>query len=777
MKLPSINYKQREALAKVNPMDYLRIGNAKAQGLQTVGKLVGDAGEAYYQQESVTQMQTGELIYNESLDGLQQNLKPYKLNEDTGESEGVWLNGQGDFEKQEREIRQAALDKMTTPLAKKLFNERADRNLNQRRRTNTSQLLGFQKEHNVATLQTGIDRYVAAKNYEAAIELTAQAELVGTISESVSYRQAKKLVYEKLNYDYGTDISNIESEKQLIDYRKRIKGSALEDVDVTKNIAKAESVILNKNRASMDDVIQAVEGEPDGSPSKAYAAGQAALGRLQRKSAEQLGGDEDFKKDVYFAAKQVLDRYYIKSVVGSQVLADRLKNERDYTSGKTVATSKFNEVALSDKFLRNKFNYTPKGKKDYTLNFNNEDPSLNAVSDEDFLTNKLGKADLYVTYVEEQGNQVPLLENKINAALTSNNGELAHGAAAIAYKIGQTKPSALYAMGKKNNMSIINTQVELSGEGFDGLDDAIKVLKQYSAVSPEERKIRIGNAGDNNKFLEDNFDTAFKKFYPDPNSVWYAPDTSPAAKRKYMNSVRRSFDTQLVINNGDQAKALQATLIASKEKWSTSTVNGSAELMEFAPETVQPNIVKDNTDDWRRVQAVSELTAAYPSANIDFDTLRFEAVQRFDMNKPAWKAYAESDGMTVSLGLIAFDEKLSPKYIEQEQNIKDEEAANLRMEERNRKRVEWDRETPPDKRISLDSGRGPTGNPYGEDPSKQGAIGKAITSYGKGQRAMKTNPATKKELADLAAARIARRKTKAEKARAALKGTARFGIK
>jgi len=498
MKLPSINYKQREALAKVDPMDYLRIGNAKAQGLKTVGKLVGDAGEAYYKQESVTQMQTGLLNYNESLDELQQNLKSYTVNEDTGKNEGVWLNGQTSFEKQEREIRQVALEQATTPLAKKLINEAADRNLNQRKRINTTQLLGFQKEHNVAVLQTGIDRNVKSKNYEAAKEHVVQAGLVDTISESETFKKIKELTYEQTNYNYATEVDSIQTEAQLIKYREDVNGSFLKDSDKNKNIAAGETVILNKNRKSMDDAIQAVANDTDGTPLKAYAAGQAALDTLKRKSAEQLGGDEEFKKDVYFAAKQVLKRYYEGAVKGSQVLSDRDAKKRNYQEGLTVATSKFNITALSDSFLLDKFNYTAKNSKDYTLNFNNEDPSLNAVSDEDFLTNKLGKADLYVSFVERTGNQVPLLENKINAALTSNNGELAHGAASVAYKIGQSKPSALYAAGKKNNMSIINTQMELLGKGADGAEDAIKTLKQYNAVSPEEKIIRIGSAGDNN---------------------------------------------------------------------------------------------------------------------------------------------------------------------------------------------------------------------------------------------------------------------------------------
>jgi hypothetical protein len=741
MKLPSINYKQREALAKVDPMSYLRIGNAKAQGLKAVGKLVGDAGEAYYQQESVTQMQSSLLNYNESLDELQQNLKPYTANEGTGKNEGVWLNGQDDFAKQERDIRQVALDNATTPLAKKLINERADRNLNQRKRTNTSQLLGFKKEHDVAALQTSIDRYAKAKNYDAAMEAVAQAALVGTVGDSVAQTQIEKLMYEKINFEYATEVEDIVSEKDLIDYRERVNSSFLKNTDKTKNIAGAESVILNKNRKSMDDVIQAVASDKEGTPLKAYAAGEAELDRLKRKSAEQLGGDEDFKKDVYFAAKEVLARYYETEVKGSQVLNDRFKNERDYATGKSVATSKFNEIALSDNFLRNKFRYTPKGKKDYTLNFNNKDPSLNAVSDEEFLTNRLGYADLYVSYVEKQGNQVPLLENKINAALTSNNGELANGAAAISYKIGQTKPSALYAMGKKNNMSIINTQMELLGKGFDGIDEAIKTLKQYNAVSPEEKIIRIGNAGDNNKFFEDNFDAIFEKVYPDPKSVPYWFDVTPATKRKYMNAVQRSMETQLVINNGDQAKALQAAIITSKEKWSTSTVNGVSELMEFAPEDVMPNEVPNNTDIWRREQVISDFKAQGSTLNINYDTLKVEAVQRFDKNNPAWKATAEVDGMIVSLGLVTFDEAKSPVAIEQKQEIADQKAANLRTEERNKKRVEWDKENPVgSRRINVRSGvRVRTSvktNPYGSDPSKQNPVGKFISGYGKGSKAI-----------------------------------------
>ncbi len=730
MKLPSINYKQRAALAKVDPMDYLRIGNAKAQGLKTVGKLVEDAGEAYYKQESVTQMQTGELTYNESLDGIQQNLKPLVVNEETGKNEGAWLNGQKDFSQQEREIRQASLDKMTTPLAKKLFNERADRNLNQRKRTNTTQLLGFQKEHNVAILQTGIDRYVKAKNYEAAIDLVGQAFAVDTIKEGAAVKQVIELRYEKTNYDYAVEVDGIDSEKQLIQYRKNINNSYLKDVDKNKNIAAAETVILNKNRKSMDDVIQAVANDTDGTPLKAYAAGQAALDALKRKSAEQLGGDEDFKQDVYFSAKQVLERYYTKTVKGYQVLSDRDTKKRDYLEGRAVATSKFNVTALSDSFLIDKFNYTAKGASDYTRNFKNEDPSLNAVSDEDFLTNKLGKGDLYASFVERTGNQVPVLENTLNAALTSNNGELAYGAAAIAYKIGQAKPSALYAAGKKNNMSIINTQMELLGKGFDGIESAIETLKLYNKVSPEERVARIGNAGDNNKFFEDNFDNIIEKVYPDPNSSWYSMDSFPAAKRKYINSVKRSMETQLVINNGDQAKALQAAIITSKEKWSTSNVNGTYELMEFAPETITPNTVKDNTDTWRRDQITSELKAAFPDSGIDYDTLQIEAVQRFDKNNPAYKATATVDGMTISLGLVSFDETKSPKYIEQQQSIKDEKAANLRTEERNKNRIKWDKETPP----SMRGGRG-NRNPYGVDPSKQTPIGKFVADFGKGSSA------------------------------------------
>jgi len=728
MKLPNIQYQQRAATAKVDPRSYVRLGEAKA----SISKAVGDAAQEYYEQDAVSEMQASELNYNELMDDMQMNQSPSVLNSETGKREGAWVNGRKNFEQDEREIRQTVLEGMDNRMGKKLFNERANKRFSDRRNSNNARLIGLKKENDLATLQTVVDSNMGDKRFEPAREAIVQAAVVGTISETQAQSQIKKIFYEEKYYNFGLESDEVGSGKDLNKFREKVGSSSLKETDKKRLTAKADMQIIDANLGEMNSTIQDVESSDGGTPAKAYAAGRKRLDKIMRTSAKTLGGDESFKQRIYIANKIILDQYNVK-VQKQAVLDKRQKNQNDYTKGYIGASPNNNEVAYSDNFLRPVMGYKRSGKSGYDNDYENPDPDNRAVTKDEFLSNANGVFDKYVSYAAKNGHQVQEMRSLLNTALTDKNGEQSILAAKGIYKLYKANPTSIFSDGKSDNMGMVATQIELAGGGEGSYKKAVSIMRKYNSLSKDERDALVGSKKDNDEYFDSKYEEVLEKLYPDSSLF----SSAPATQRKYRLLARKSFNTQLSINNGIQSEALAATLMTMKTSWATSNTSGDEELMQNSPEaTVIEGTHKGGG--WLRRQGLAVVEKKFPKA--DTDTLRFEGVEKFDKQNPLYNMYIKVDGMDRLAGIIRFNRTKTPEYKAEKKQKEAEEKANFKNEEDNRLREEWNLENPKevrerDKAEMTASGRGiEAGNPYGEDPSRLSPIGKAVKGFSEGMK-------------------------------------------
>lgn len=736
MKLPNIQYQQRKPLARIDPSMYVALGRAQAQAAEAIGaagESVGKVVQDVYDRESVSQMQDAYLNYSEQMDKYSQEQTSYAENEDTGESEGSWVNGTQRFDNYERDLRDTLSKKLTSPLARRLFAEKVNVQNVQNKKMNNAQLGTWQKEHEIAGVHTRLNRQVDNKKFGDARDTVVEAMTVGTISEVEAAKQVEAINYEEKNHNYSVGVDLIQTPQDAIDYRGKVEGSGLKPADINRHLGAVDDILINNFQAKMNNVILEAENV-NGSKVEGYSAGRAYLDSVMRTKANKLGGDNKFKEMVVSTSNTILNRY--KSAVEKQTVEGlRIKRMNDLEAGNIIAGPDYNETEYADVFNTKYMNWQVDGKTGYIKDFKNPDPNQRAVKDSEFLNNDKGIMNRFVDYSAEGGHMPNTQRATIRAALTHGNSEQGIQAVAGISSLWRKNPFAVYRNGENDDFADIAVYSEMMGGTEDTNKNALNLWRKTNSMSKEMRDGFVGSRKDNDTFFEDNIDASLDKQFGQKDTAFYNfwSNTTPVMRQKFKVSARMAMNKFLPAYEGSKEQALNAALISMKGSYGTVLgVNGDFSIMHNSPNDAVVNGNK-NGGKWIPQQLEADVKKNF-GEDIDMDGVYIEAVERFNANDPAYQVYQKTDdGMVRSLGVTKFDYTVSKEYLDNQAELTKEQEANKRIAHVARLREEWELENPPETRARTKMGI--EVNPYGKG-SEQGIFGKAITGQARGRKAM-----------------------------------------
>ena len=735
MKLPNIQYKQRKPLARIDPSMYVALGRAQAQAAEAIGsagKAVGDVVQGVYDRESVSQMQDGYLNYSEKMDEYQQQQKSQTQNEDTGESEGSWINGTQRYDNYERDLRDTISKKLSSPLARRLFADKVSVQNVQNKKVNNAQLGKWQKEHEIAGVHTRLNRQVDNKKFDDARATVIEARTVDTIGELEAAKQLIAINYEEKNHNYSVGVDLIVTPQDAINYRKEVEVSGLKGPDINRHLGAVDDNLINNFQAKMNNVILEAENV-NGSKVEGYNAGRTYLDSVMRTKADKLGGDNKFKEMVVSTSNTILNRY--KGAVEKQTVeGKRIKRMNDLEAGFIKAGPDYNEVAYADIFNKKYMNYQVDGKTGYRKDFRNPDPTQRAVTDKEFLDNDKGVMNRFVDYSADGGHMPNTGRATIRAALTHGDSEQGVQAVAGINALWRKNPFAVYRNGENDDFADIAVYSEMMGGTEDTNQNALNLWRKTNSMSKEMRDGFVGGRKENDEFFDDNIDTSLDKQFGQKDTAFYNfwSNTTPVMRQDFKVRARKLMDKYLPAYEGGRAQALNAALLSLKGSYGATGVNGEFSIMRNSPNDAVVNGNK-NGGEWLRQQLEADVKENF-GEDIDMDGVYIEAVERFNANDPAYQVYQKTDdGMVRSLGVTKFDYTVSKEYLDNQAELTKEQEANKRIAHVARLREEWELENPPETRERTKMGI--EVNPYGKG-SEQGVFGKALTGQARGTRAM-----------------------------------------
>lgn len=714
---------------------YVALGRAQAQAAEAIGaagEAVGDVVQDVYDRESVSQMQDAYLNYSEQMDAYSQQQKSYAVNEDTGESEGSWINGTQRFNNYERDLRDTLSKKLSSPLARRLFADKVSVQNVQNKKVNNAQLGTWQKEHEIAGIHTRLNRQVDNKKFDDARATVVEAVTVGSMRETEGAKQLIGINYEEKNHNWSVGVDLVETPEDANKYRKDVEGSGLKDVDINRHLGALDDNLINNFQAKMNNVILEAENV-NGSKAEGYNAGRAYLDSVMRTKAPELGGDNKFKEMVVSTSNTILNRY--KQAVEKQTVeSKRIKRMNDLQVGNIIAGPKLNVVEYDDGFNLNVLNYKVDGKTGYIKDYDNPDPNQRALKDSEFLNNQNGAMTQFIDYSAAGGHIPKTGAAIIDAAILygdSKQGVQAVNAISLMYR---NSPTVLHRGNENKDFSDIATYVEMSGGAEGGSENALQLFRKRKGMAKEIADGFIGSRKDNNEFFADNVDAAIDAQYGEKDTAFYdlLTNTSAAMTQGFKVRARIAMKHYLPTYEGDKGRALNAALISLKTSYSATSANGDYSMMLNSPESRVPN-GNVNGGKWIPQQLEADVKKNF-GEDIDMDNVYIEAVERFDANDPAYQVYQKTDdGMVRSLGVTKFDYTLSKEYLDNQAELTKEQEANKRIAHVARLREEWELENPPETRERTKMGI--EVNPYGKG-SEQGIFGKALTGQARGTRAM-----------------------------------------
>lgn len=714
---------------------YVALGRAQAQAAEAIGSIgetIGDVVQGVYDRESVSQMQDAYLNYSEQMDAYSQGQRSQAVNEDTGESEGSWVNGIQRFDSYERDLRDTLSKKLTSPLARRLFAEKANVQNVQNKKINNSQLGTWQKEHEIAGVHTRLNRQVDNKKFDDARATVVEAMTVGTISEVEAGKQVEAINYEEKNHNYSVGVDLIETPEDAIAYRKQVGASGLKGADINRHLGAVDDGLINNFQEKMNNVILDAENI-NGSKVEGYNAGRAYLDSVMRTNADKLGGDNKFKEMVVSTSNTILNRY--KGAVEKQTVEGlRVKRMNDLESGNIIAGPDYNETEYADLFNTKFMNWQVDGKTGYRKDFNNPDPNQRAVKDKEFLNNDKGVMDMFVSYSADGGHMPNTGRATIRAALTHGDSEQGIQAVASIGALWRKNPFAVYRNGENDDFADIAVYSEMMGGSEGTNQNALNLWRKTNSMSKEMRDGFVGGRKENDEFFEDNIDASLDKQFGQKDTAFYNfwSNTTPVMRQKFKVSARMAMNKYLPAYEGDREQALNAALLSLKGSYGATGVNGEFSIMHNSPNA---NVVNGNKNggNWLRQQLEADVKKNF-GEDIDMDGVYIEAVERFNANDPAYQVFQKTDdGMVRSLGVTKFDYTVSKEYLDNQAELTKDQEANKRIAHVARLREEWELENPPETRER--SRMGIEVNPYGKG-SEQGIFGKALTGQARGTRAM-----------------------------------------
>lgn len=713
---------------------FVALGRAQAQASEAIGsagKTIGGIVQDVYDRESVSQMQDAYLNYSESMDKYSQEQTSYSLNEDSGEREGSWINGTQRFNNYERELRDSLSQKLTSPLARRLFADKVSVQNVQNKKMNNAQLGNWQKEHEIAGVHTRLNRQVDNKKFDDARATVVEAMTVGTIGEVEAGKQVEAINYEELNHNYAVGVDLIITPEDAIKYRKEVEASNLKGPDINRHLGAVDDNLINNFQAKMNNVILDAENVND-SKAEGYAAGRTYLDSVMRTKANKLGGDDKFKEMVVSTSNTILNRY--KTAVEKQTVENlRLKRMNDLAEGNIIAGPKLNVVEYDDAFNVNVMNYQVDGKTSYTKDYDNPNPSQRAVKDSEFLNNQNGVMNQFIGYSAAGGHMPKTGAAIIDAAILygdSEQGVQAVNAISVMYR---NSPTVLHRGNENKDFADIATYVEMSGGAEGSAENALQLFRKRKGMAKEMADGFIGSRKDNDEFFADNVDAAIDAQYGEKDTAFYdlLTNTSAAMTQGFKVRARMAMKHYLPTYEGDKGRALNAALISLKTSYSATSANGDYSMMLNSPESRVPS-GNVNGGAWIPQQLETDVKKNF-GEDIDMDNVYIEAVDRFDVNDPAYQVYQKTDdGMVRSLGVTKFDYTLSKEHLDNQKELNKQQEANKRIARNAQLREQWELDNPPEARARTRIGI--EVNPYGRELT-QSELGKAYTGFGRGTRA------------------------------------------
>lgn len=717
MKLPGITYGPVQSLGREDVSGPLREAQAISGALRQTAAVLGDI----YEKESVSQAEKALLTYDTGMTEWAMNEGPYQA-----DGSGTWLNGDELYAKANEANRKVASKALQTPMAKKIFERKAEQYDAENKVKWGAKQLEWMREDQLATAMKAYDDYKNTRQWNKARGVIDREVTIGNMTAQQGQRRLMETDYLENYYAHSDQVELVRNAETGAVTIQDIKDDPrLEEKDKNTLIKATEEKMLN---ATTDEVFTKMtfmaqnESLPD-----AIVVGELIFDGLRDTPAADIGSDENFKLATLNRVNQVISTFktQLKTQTAEALRIDEMNRVK---AGIDPASTNINHTAYNDWYATDVLGWQLQG---------GGSQYVRTKPQKDIYNDPATRAQT-VNFIAGYGVIPKTTDEALQAALQANRGEDGLNAVMTLHEISQASPEAMFKHGN-HDMNAVASMAEMMGGSQDAYLVAYNSHLKVRDMSSDEKKT-FYNAQVFNEEFENNFSAVLKQQYPVDNPMWaFWRDSAPQVKQSYQDRIKQAAKSFLPYTNGDTQSAMRMAMYSMRASFGPSKVNGDTpELMENPPEVFVPNGTYDGGD-WLRNQTVSDVKANW-GEDYNTDFLRVEPAPYFDGNDPAYIMYDYNPelGFVRQLGVMKFDFDQTPEGIEYQQTAKQQARLNAYEMERQRKAIEYELNQDPENKefYPPSGGKGawePT--PYGATEKRAGPLEKSAQAIAKGKKA------------------------------------------
>jgi len=714
MKLPGITYGPVQPLGRQDVGGELQKGAAISGVLDTAAAIAGDI----YEKQSVTQAEKALLTYDTGMTEWAMNQGPYQE-----DGTGTWVKGDEHYNKANQANLKAASEELQTPMAKKIFERKAEQyDADNKIKWGASQLK-WMREDQSATALKAYDDYKNMGQWDKAREVIDREVTIGNMSATDGQRRLIETNYLQNYYAYSDAVEGVwNAETGQATIQSITDDRRLEEKDKQQLIKATEEKMLDATTDEMFTKMSAVADElglPD-----AIVVGELMKDEMRDSKAADLGSDEQFKISSINRANQIISMFksQLKTRTAEAIRIDEMNRVK---AGIDPASADINSQQLNDWYATDVLGW---GLQGGGSQYQRTTPQTAIYTNPEMMSDT-------IDFTADYGVIPPLVDDSLRAALQAQRGKDGLGAVMTLHQISQASPEAMFKNGN-HDMNAIASQAEILGGSQDAYriayDNYLKVRDMDDA-----KKDTYYNAEQFNKDFDDNFNSVLKKQYPVDTPLWaFWRSATPDVRLNYQDRIKQASKSFLPYTNGDTQSAMRMAMYSMRASFAPSRANGETpELMENPPEMFVPNANYEGGA-WLRAQTVNDVQANWGEGyNTEF--VKAAPAPYFDKNDPAYILYDYNPelGFVRQMGIMKYDFNQTPEGIEYQQQAEQRARLNAYDMERQRKAIEYEIDQDPSNKefFPPSGGKGAfEATPYGSGEKKAGPIEKTAQAVAGG---------------------------------------------
>ena len=727
MKLPGINYNTGvRSLGRVDITAPIRVAQAQARAVEQVGAVA----QSFYEQQAATEANKALLEYSRTYDEWRNVQEPYERKPDGTTGQGVWKNADEYFRKADQNAREVAAENLTSPLARRLFEEKAAQITERNRQEWAATNIKWMKADELTSNLSAIDQAVQARKFDEARAMLNNAAIANILGPQKAMELDQKIAYQEKYHNYSVMVDRIMTPTEANALRKAVKeDGTLRESDRNKIEAAIYSKLTDQALANFHAEVQAVEAEQG--LTKAVARGEQIISEVVRTRPEELGGDSKYKEVQINALITALSRYKVEQVKMTAE-ARRVLDAECYASGSCTASPNFEDGRHDDLWAMQIMGWQPDGGKSgqFVKDENYDETVLLNPDDPRFVQT--------IQYSAQTGFVPRTAAGILETAMFKGTGEEAVNALAFYYNLHQANPGALYRRTDDRVLEVVS-YAQLLGGTPQAFQEAINQYRATEAMGDDERKVykTLGASKEFNKTFKNKFDTMLGDHFGTDSPWWkFWESSTPPVQESFKLRVKQAAQSYLPMTRGNMEQAMKMAMIALEPSFGPTRINDKLEMTQFPPEKFVNN---GNVQDGKtlRPQILEEVRAKY-GADYNTKYLRIEPAPNFSPDDPVYMITDHNPdfgGQIAHLGYFKFDYTKTEEYrreAEAQRKAREAERAAAQLE---RDRLQWEAENPPETR-KYTTGRGTRTrkNPYGEPaaPNVAGQVaGEVVGQFAK----------------------------------------------